>query len=239
MSWPFSILSKLLVVSILMRYFLIILFFCSTQAFSQYKNYIIGVKGDTLNIVDNKGQKQGKWVVRYEQVRGEPGYEEEGVYKDNRKEDTWRRYNLMGDIIAVENFHWGNKDGVSQYYNKIGQLLREESWRAINPDKLYDTLDVEDVDNPGNFKTIVVKNEGAGVKHGSWKYYDPYSGMITKTETYTFGKLETGEKPVIAATTAADSTRAAKPKAKPKEVMEFEKKNAGKKKIRVRDGQTF
>lgn len=218
-----------------MRYLSIILLFLSTQAFSQYKSYIIGVKGDTLNIVDKKGLKQGKWVVRYEELRGEPGFEEEGEYKDNRKEGTWRRYSLQGDLIAVENFRWGNKDGISQYYNKIGELIREESWRAINPDKQYDTLDVEDIDHLGNYKTVVVKNEGAGVKHGTWKYYDPATGMITKTEVYTVGKLETGDKPVVATT---DSTTNKKT-SKPKEVLEFEKKNAGKKKIKVRDGSTL
>jgi len=216
-----------------MRYLLIISLLFSTTCFSQYNNYIVGVKGDTLNIVDKKGLKQGKWVVRYEELRGEPGYEEEGVYRDNRKEGTWRRYSLEGDLMAVENFRWGNKDGISQYYNKVGELIREESWRAINPDKQYDTLDVEDIDHPGNFKTVIVKNEGAGVKHGTWKYYDPASGMIFKTEVYTVGKLETGDKPLV----AADSTN--KKTAKPKEVLDFEKKNAGKKKIKVRDGSTL
>lgn len=217
-----------------MRYFFIILLFLTSRSFGQYKSYMIGVKGDTLNITDQKGLKQGKWIVRYEEVRGEPGYEEEGVYKDNRKEGTWRRYNLMGDLIAVENFRWGNLDGISQYYSKVGQLLREESWRAINPDKQYDTLDVEDVDNPGNYKTVIVKNEGAGVKHGTWKYYD-FNGMITKTEVYTVGKLETGDKTAA----AVSDTTTTKKTAKPKEVLEFEKKNAGKKKIKVRDGSTL
>jgi hypothetical protein len=36
----------------------------------------------------------------------------------------------------------------------------------------------------------------------------------------------------------SSTTSAAKPKVKPKEVLEFEKKNAGRKKIKVRDGST-
>lgn len=217
------------------KYFIILLFF-STQLFGQYKNYIIGIKGDTLNIVDQKGQRQGKWVNHYNEVRGEPGYEEEGVYIDNRKEGVWRLYSLMGDLMAVENFRWGNKDGLFQYFSKSGQLLREESWKALNPDKLYDTLDVEDVDHPGNYKRVIVKNEGAGIKNGTWKYYDPFTGMITKTEVFTLGKLETGNKTTVA---SADSSAVPKTKVKPKEVLEFEQKNAGKKKIRVRDGNTL
>lgn len=218
-----------------MRFILLSFLFIYTQSFGQWKTYTIGVKGDTLNATDLKDLKQGKWVVRYEQVRGEPGYEEEGVYVNNRKEGTWRRYSLQGDLIAIENFRWGNKDGILQYFTGQGELMREESWRAINPDKQYDTLDVEDVDNPGNYKTVIVKNEGAGIKHGAWKYYDPRTGMIAKTETYVLGKLDADNKK----TSPTTSTTETKTKAKPKEVLEFEKKNAGKKKIKVRDGSTL
>jgi hypothetical protein len=58
--------------------------------------------------------------------------------------------------------------------------------------------------------------------------------MIYKTETYTMGKLETHK-----SDQGTDSTKiASKTMVKPKEVQDFEKKNAGKKKIRVRDGET-
>jgi hypothetical protein len=207
----------------------------SLSGYSQYQNYIIGVKGDTLNIVDKNGKKQGKWVSRIESVRGEPGYEEEGTYENGRKEGQWRMFNLTGDLLGIENYHWGLKDGQAQYYNMMGNLLREESWRALNPDKVYDTLDVEDVMSPGNFKTVVVKNEGASLKHGEWRYYDPSSGFIAKQEFYRLGKLETNGQP---STLKSDTVSLVKKQAKPKEVLDFEKKNAGKKKVRVRDGST-
>jgi len=206
----------------------------SSNGFSQWKSFIIGVKGDTLNRVDSKGVKQGKWVVRYDEVRGEPGFEEEGIYKNDRKEGAWRRYTLVGDLLSVEGMRWGNKDGKSQYFNGLGELLREENWKAINPDKLYDTVDIEDIDNPDHFKKVVVKNEGAGIKHGRWTYFDPVSGLITKEENYTLGTLEGKKRDQVAAT----DVPAEKKVAKPKEVLDFEKKNAGKKKIRVRDGST-
>lgn len=217
-----------------MRWILIFALLFSMNGYGQWKDYTISIKGDTINATDLKALKQGKWVLRYEEIRGEPGFEEEGEYKDNRKEGPWRRYSLMGDLIAMENFRWGNKDGVCQYFNGLGELLREESWRAINPDKQYDTLDVEDVTNLGNFKTVIVKNEGAGIKHGPWKYYDPIAGFIVKTETFTMGKLEGGDK----GATKPVATTDGKAKAKPKEVLEFEKKNAGKKKVKIRDGST-
>ena len=220
-----------------MRWMLIFSLLISLHGYGQYKDYTISVKGDTLNAVDMKGLKQGKWVQRYDQVRGEPGFEEEGEYKDNMKEGVWRKYTLMGDMVAMEEYRWGYKNGVSRYFNGLGELLREESWKALNPDKQYDTIDVENVDLPGQFKTVVVKNEGASIRHGVWKYYDPTSGFIDKTEFYSLGALDKGQKP--ATTTAAKTTKETKTSSKPKEVLDFEKKNAGKKKIKVRDGSTF
>lgn len=217
-----------------MRLFFVCLLFVSVQGFSQSPSFIIGVKGDTLNRVDAKGIKQGKWVNHVDELRGEPGYEEEGQYKDNRKEGTWRVYSLEGDLKGLEFYRWGNKDGICQYFSPSGALLREESWKALNPDKLYDTLVVEDVEHLNQYRTVIVKNEGAAIKHGIWKYYDPSTGMINRTQTYTMGKLETAKAPVV-----EDSTQVAEQKrVKPKEVQDYEKKNSGKKKIRVRTGQT-
>ena len=92
----------------------------SIRGVPQAGTFIIGVKGDTLNKVDAKNQKQGKWVVRIDEVRGEPGYEEEGIYKNNRKEGAWRIYSLEGDLKGLEFYKWGNKDGVCQYFNTSG-----------------------------------------------------------------------------------------------------------------------
>jgi hypothetical protein len=206
----------------------------SCEGFSQAGSFIIGVKGDTLNKVDMKNMKQGKWVERTDEIRGEPGDEEEGEYKNNRREGTWRIYSLQGDLTALEFYKWGNKDGVCQYFNASGSLVREESWRALNPDKLYDTLDIEDIDHLNEYKTVIVKNEGVAIRHGQWKFYDPSTGMINKIQTYTMGKLENPK-----SGTASDSTKnVSKTMVKPKEVQDYEKKNAGKKKIKVRDGAT-
>ncbi|KIC91545.1 hypothetical protein [Flavihumibacter sp. ZG627] len=217
-----------------MRWILFILLFVSTSSVAQWKDFIIGVKGDTLNRVDKMGLKQGPWVHKYETVRGERGFEEEGEYKDDMKEGNWRKYTLMGDLLAIENYRWGFLDGMSQYFDISGNLLREESWRAFNPNQQYDTIDVEDVMSPGNFNQVIVKNEGSSLKHGTWKFYDPSSGFISKTEFYLLGKVDKSNlPPTLAKDTMSVS---AKKVQKPKEVLDFEKKNAGKKKIRVRDG---
>jgi hypothetical protein len=201
------------------------------RGYSQWKSYIISPKGDTLNGIDKQDQKQGRWVNHYDELRGEPGYEEEGIYKDNRKEGTWRLYSLQGDLTGVEYYKWGMKDGVCQYFGMNGSLLREESWHAMNPDKQYDTVQVAEVDKLDSYKTVVVKNEGASVRDGIWKFYDPATGTVARTEKYTLGKLE---KPA-SSTTAASAPQTA---AKPKEVLDFEKKT-GKKKVKVQDGSTY
>jgi hypothetical protein len=213
------------------RIFIIFLFaeMISLSGFSQLKDYTIGPRGDTLNGVDPKGQKQGKWANHFDEVRGEPGYEEEGVYKNNRKEGVWRLYSLQGDLIGLENYKWGNKCGTCQYYGINGSLIREESWIALNPDKLYDTLAIEDIDHPDKYKTVILKNEGAAIRDGVWKYYDPFTGSVARTETWEVGKLEKSQAGQRA---LPDSTQAV---AKPKEVLDFEKK-AAKHKIKYQDG---
>jgi hypothetical protein len=203
------------------------------RGYSQWKTYIISPNGDTLNCVDGRNLKQGRWVNHFDEVRGEPGYEEQGVYQDSKKVGMWKLFDLMGDLIGVEYYKWGMKDSVCQYFGMNGSLLREESWRAMNPDKQYDTVQVALVDKLDSYKTVVVKNEGVALKDGTWKFYNPATGMVDHTEVYTLGKLE---KPgASSATTAGNAPQTA---AKPKEVLEFEKK-AGKKGRKYQDGSTY
>lgn len=214
-----------------MRWILILSVLFSASGFAQWKDYKLNANGDTLNRIDMKDRKQGPWINRYETVRGEPGYEEEGWYRYNRKWGEWRLFSLQGDLVGVEYYKWDMKDSICRYYNKHGELKLEQSWLAINPDKLYDTILVEDLDKLDSYNTVVVKNEGASLKHGVWKYYDSETGALIRTERYQFGKME-NEK----ATVAAPAEKKAVPK--PKEVLEFEKKNSGKKKVKYRDGST-
>ena len=210
-------------------FLLIVGLFSHFSGYAQWKDFTIGPKGDTLNAVDQQNRKQGRWVNHVDELRGEPGFEEEGVYKDGRKEGTWRIYSLQGDLIGLEYYKWGNKNGVCQYFGMNGTLLREESWVALNPNKVYDTLVIEDIDHPDKYKTVIVKNEGAAIRDGVWKIYDPNSGTVSRMDTYELGKLLKSQ---VGQRAMPDSSQAV---AKPKEVLEFEKK-AGKKKVKVQDG---
>ena len=227
-----------------MRYILLLFLLISVNGFSQLKSYIIGIKGDTLNIVDKNGKKQGRWVNKYEQVRGEPGFEEQGIYVNDKKEGQWQIFSLMGDLQAIENYRWGNKNGRSMYFTRFGQPLREETWKAVNPDNPYDTVDVYDLIDPTRVvDRVVVKLDGHTLKHGTWKYYDPEYGSIIKTEQYHLDKLRTPMDDLAPIdisdnAKAKSDTIAKKPAAKPQAILDYEKKNAGKKKIKVRDGKT-
>ncbi|RFM29095.1 toxin-antitoxin system YwqK family antitoxin [Deminuibacter soli] len=209
-----------------------------SAATAQCRTFRIGVKGDTLDCVDMKGDKQGKWVIHVDELRGNPGYEEEGIFKNGQKEGMWRKFNLMGDLLCIENYHWGNKDGISRYYNLVGQLTREESWKATNPDHPYDTVEVPDPVNPLKVTMTLVKVEAHTEAHGQWNYYDPNSGMIVKTETYFLGKLQTPGNGNNVVNTIRVGPKVPGPGDKPREVLEYEKRNSGKKKVREREGGT-
>ena len=95
---------------------IVLLIIMYNNTYAQCKSFRVTDRGDTLNCIDNVDKKQGKWINHYDQLRGEPGFEEEGVYKDNLKEGTWRKFDLNGFLIAVENYKWGNKNGIQQYF---------------------------------------------------------------------------------------------------------------------------
>ncbi len=231
-----------------MRFIPLLLLFISLTGSAQWKSYILNNKGDTLNRVDLKGKKQGPWSVRVEDLRGERGYEEEGYYENDQKTGTWKRYSLEGVKIAEENYNWGMLNGRSQYFTYNGGLLREESWRAIDPKQAYDTVPVYDIKDPSKMiDRVVVKNEGVSLKHGRWTFYDPREGTIEETQYYVMNKLQTDEdlvdediRPIdISSNKNQSDTTVKKTLQKPQAVLDYEKKNSGKKKIKARDGQTY
>lgn len=234
-----------------MKYLLIFSLFLSTSAYSQWKTYIISVRGDTLNCVDMNGKKQGPWVIHVDALRGEPGYDEQGYFENDLKVGKWVRFSPMGDKIAEENYRWGQLSGKNKYFTRTGGLLREETWRAIEPGKTMDTVDVRDPSDPSKvINRVAVKVEGSAVRHGTTTYYDPEWGTVVKTEEWWMNKIKTGDaipgenddelKPIDPrkkATAKTDKDKDEKEAAKPAAILEYEKKNKGKK-IKERDGRT-
>lgn len=183
---------------------LILLLLFSLSAQAQYKTFIKGAYGDTINKVDMNDLKQGKWVNRVPAIRGNAGYEEEGYYMDDMKMGNWKTYNLMGDKIAEESYRFGNKDGRCRYFNMAG-MIREEFWRA--PRKIgkqqLDTILVQDPGDQNKYTRVVVKLEGQSVKHGTWRYFDPVYGKIIAEEKYVLDELQVNKTPSVSQDTAA------------------------------------
>lgn len=215
-----------------------LLFVLMTSGNAQYKDYKLSPMGDTLNAVDKNGLKQGKWVNTIGEIRGEPGFEEEGFYKNDKKTGAWRKYNTTGDLIAIENYLFGGKDGLQEYFSFLGSLEKQEEWRGFNPDAPYDTIAVY---GPGNNEIIdykIVKAEQYSVPNGDWKYFDQ-NGRLLKIDRYDRGKLLLNTEPVKKETVARTETDKPQEKVKTKEILEYEKKYSKKKRARLeRDGKT-
>lgn len=231
-----------------MRLIVLLGLIISVNGFGQWKSYIVTPRGDTLNCVDMKGKKQGPWSVHVDDLRGERGYEEEGYYENDQKTGTWKKYSLEGVKIAEENYSWGKLNGKQKYYTYNGGLMREESWRAMDPKIAYDTVPIYDLkDQSKVVSRVVIKNEGVALKHGRWTYYDPREGTVEATEYYVMNKLRTEEdelindddiKPISVSDKKAKADTTAKKVSKPQVVLDYEKENSGKKKIKTRDGAT-
>lgn len=205
----------------------------SLLSVAQYKEYKISPKGDTINAITKDGQKVGKWVIEVPEIRGEPGYVEEGIYRKGVKDGYFRRYSSQGDLLAVEHYILGGKDGVQLYYNYVGDMEREENWKGYNPDAPYDTIPIYGTGSGEIVDYKIVKAEAYSVKHGEWKYYEPGSGRLLRTEKWERNNLVKPDAPKPVVTTSD------KPKKveKTAEMLEWEKKNSGKKKA-MRDGRT-
>ena len=200
---------------------------------AQYKSFKISAKGDTINIIKQDGTKTGKWVIEVGELRGEPGHTEEGIYKKNEKDGYWRKYDTQGDLLAVEHYILGGKDGLQQYFTYLGQLQMEENWKGYNPDAPYDTIPVYGIGSGEIIDYKIVKAEPYAVKDGEWRYYDAESGRLLRTENWSHNNLLNPAAPKVT------SIKYEKPKKTEKtdEMKAWELKNKGKKGA-IRDGRT-
>lgn len=205
----------------------------SQQSQAQYKSYKLNAKGDTINRVTSAGLKEGKWVISVPELRGEPGYDEEGVFKKGVKEGYWRKYSTQGDLLAVEHYFNGGKDGLQQYFNFLGGLEREENWKGYNPDAPYDTIPIYGTGSGEIINFKIVKAQQYSVKNGEWRYYDPNTGELIRKENWVINVIV---KPTQAKAAPVVKTEK-KVVEKTPQMLEWEKKNRGKKGA-IRNGAT-
>jgi hypothetical protein len=202
-----------------------------SSATAQLKSYQLNPQGDTINAINKEDQKVGKWVIEVGELRGEPGYVEEGMYKKGEKHGFWRKYSSQGDLLAVENYILGGKDGLQQYFNFLGDLEREENWRGYNPDAPYDTIAVYGTGSGEIVDYKLVKAAPYSIKHGEWRFYEPGTGRLLRKEQWSNNNLVNPNAPKTAAKTYVKPDKVEKTP----DMLEWERKNRRKK---VVDGRT-
>ena len=48
-----------------------------------------------------------------------------------KREGVWRKYTLQSDLIAIENYKYGGKDGLSQYYTPLGRIDKRRKLASL------------------------------------------------------------------------------------------------------------
>ncbi|MBK7762735.1 MAG: hypothetical protein IPI46_05095 [Bacteroidetes bacterium] len=134
--------------------------------------------GDTINRLDSKNNRHGKWMAEYPAHHEEPAYIEIGNYVQGAKQGLWQSYYTNGILISEVNYKNNLKDGEARYYDESG-LLCIGHYLALNAKYEFDTVYVEQVDKD-ELKPMVVKTDVGSIRHGSWTYYEPPSREIKR-----------------------------------------------------------
>lgn len=100
--------------------------------------------GDTINLIDVNGKKQGKWILMGKHKPGtcyKPDQKiEEGKYQDNRKTGAWMEFYCNGNMKNKITFTNGRPDGYAIMYHENGKISEEGNWkinRWVGNYKLY------------------------------------------------------------------------------------------------------
>jgi len=124
---------------------------------------------DSINIIDFKGLKQGRWII-FGKTKPNTCYQptskiEEGKYIDNRKNGIWKEYFCNGNAKNKITFQNGRPDGYAVMYHENGKVAEEGTWKInkwVNNYKLY-------YDNGQVQQEFTFNNSGK--REGPQKYY--------------------------------------------------------------------
>lgn len=127
-----------------MKKFTLIILFLYTVSLAQSQTYEPGPNGDTLNLIDAQGKKQGKWIIKGKHKPGtcyQPEQKvEEGRYSDNRKTGIWIEYYCNSNMKNKLTFVNGRPDGYAIMYHENGKISEEGNWKSnrwVGNYKLY------------------------------------------------------------------------------------------------------
>lgn len=165
----FYIFGKIMMMRVNLR--LIIGIFMLSYGYAQPQSFELDPSNgkDSINIIDFKGLKQGRWII-FGKSRPNTCYQltskvEEGKYQDNRKNGIWKEYFCNGNTKNKITFQNGRPDGYAIMYHENGKVAEEGTWKInkwVNNYKLY-------YDN-GNVQQEFTFN-ASGKREGPQKYY--------------------------------------------------------------------
>lgn len=135
-----------------------------------------------VNQTDQKGLRQGLWVIRQPARMGEPAFTEFGAYSNGEKNGTWYQLDGNGVPTAIEQFSRNVLNGEVKYFDQ-GRLIAVGNYRGLNPDYAVDTIVVEDPET-GIEKLVPISSERGSVRHGLWRFYDARSGRLLREDFY-------------------------------------------------------
>ena len=112
-----------------MRIYLIniFLFFSVVLTYAQWKSFKI-YEGDTINKIDNFGNKQGLWIFFNEEYAN--GVVQKGYYKDGKKDGEWIVYYPNGKIKSKAIYRNNRIYGSVISYYPNGNIQEKGVWKG-------------------------------------------------------------------------------------------------------------
>lgn len=171
---------------------LVVMLFSTSMFFAQKK--------DTLNMLDDKGRKQGHWIKKSN--KGVLIYD--GFFYDDVPVGIMKKYDLLGNLSTVLDYKKGGAIVYARLYYSDGKLNGEGKYINQSKDSLWKYYDVNEVlvreevykngvkngverNYYSNGKLSHEINWSKGLEHGSWKeYYE--SGALKFEKNFVSGK---------------------------------------------------
>jgi antitoxin component YwqK of YwqJK toxin-antitoxin module len=116
------------------HYIIVLLFLCFGSAKAQAQTFELYLNGnDTINKIDIKNHKVGKWVIMGKHKPGS-GYSSEriietGNYINNRKEGLWIEYYKNGKMRNKLTYVNGTLNGPATFYDAQEKVLKEGTFK--------------------------------------------------------------------------------------------------------------
>lgn len=121
------------------------------------------------NRIDEKGQRQGYWIILGSMIDDREykpeSVVEEGNYSDNRKHGLWKRYWPSGKLRSEIHYRDGRPEGEYKTYYASGRLEEHSTWFSN-----HNTGDFKRYHTNGNLHQAFVFAEN-GKRNGIQRYY--------------------------------------------------------------------